>query len=195
MIEIKPALELDGPGRRQAVEVFVDAFGDDFVALSKDRKRLADGFEQLLTLDLFYVALLDGTPASITALTDGRQESFRADSTVLRKHFGLLRGTVVGTMFRREFAKAEPVAPGAASLEFVGTARAHQGKGVAKALLSHLLALPQYKVYVLEEIADTNAPALGLYTRLGFTEYRRRPVKHTRFTGINHYVSMKLVQD
>jgi ribosomal protein S18 acetylase RimI-like enzyme len=37
-----------------------------------------------------------------------------------------------------------------ASIEFVGTASRFQGKGVATAIIEHLLALPRYREYVLE---------------------------------------------
>ncbi|MEV0109756.1 GNAT family N-acetyltransferase [Nocardia sp. NPDC050799] len=97
---------------------------------------------------------------------------------------------------RREFLRTIPAAGDAtASLEFVGTSSHHQGRGVATALLTHLLALPRYREYLLEDIADTNTTALALYERLGFVEYKRRKVHHTKRTGINHYISMKLVQN
>jgi ribosomal protein S18 acetylase RimI-like enzyme len=83
----------------------------------------------------------------------------------------------------------------AASIEFVGTASRFQGKGVATALITHLLALPQYREYVLEAVSDINTPALNLYRKLGFVEYKRVPVKHTKLSGISYYVSLKLMQD
>ncbi|GAA4380600.1 hypothetical protein GCM10023088_44150 [Actinomadura verrucosospora] len=56
------------------------------------------------------------------------------------------------------------------------------------------LALPEYDEFVLRDIKDTNAPALGLYAKLGFTEYRRRPVRFARRAGFTDYVSMRLAQ-
>jgi ribosomal protein S18 acetylase RimI-like enzyme len=48
---------------------------------------------------------------------------------------------------------------------------------------------------VLEDIKDTNAPALSLYAKLGFTVYKRRKVRFARRVGFTELVSMKLVQD
>lgn len=48
---------------------------------------------------------------------------------------------------------------------------------------------------MLEDIKDTNAPALGVYTKLGFTVYKRRKARYARFVGFTELVSMKLVQD
>ncbi|ASO18598.1 ribosomal protein S18 acetylase RimI-like enzyme [Actinoalloteichus hoggarensis] len=195
MIEVMPARELGGDSRRTIAEIYADAFRGDFAYFSKDPKVLADGFEHMMVPELFYVALLDGVPAGITACTDGTQSCVRPDARQLRRHFGLIKGSISSAVFAREFTGSVPnMTPTSASLEFVGTAQAYQGRGVAKAMLRHLLALPQYDDYRLEAISDVNAPALGLYAGLGFVEYRREKVRHTWMTGINHYISMQLVQ-
>ncbi|MHA6622141.1 GNAT family N-acetyltransferase [Pseudonocardia sp. DLS-67] len=192
MIEIIPARESD---RRAVTEVFVDAFGPDFAYFSDDPRTLADAFEHMLVLDVFHVALLDGEPAGIAALTDGRRPSAVPVGKHLRRHLGLVKGTIGAVALPREFSGGVPgLAEGAASIEFVGTASRFQGKGVATALLTHLLAMPQHREYVLEAVSDINAPALNLYRKLGFVEYKRVPVKHTRLSGISYYVSLRLMQ-
>jgi ribosomal protein S18 acetylase RimI-like enzyme len=196
MIEIVPARELGEGYRRPIAEVFVDAFGHDFAYFSKDPRRLADAFEHMLVLDVFHVALLDGEPAGVAACTDGRQPSAVPQGKHLRRHLGLVKGTIGAVALRREFSGGVPGLAGeAASIEFVGTASRFQGKGVATALITHLLALPQYREYVLETVSDINTPALNLYRKLGFVEYKRVPVKHTKLSGISYYVSLKLMQD
>ncbi|MFC4015362.1 GNAT family N-acetyltransferase [Nonomuraea purpurea] len=196
MIEIRRAADL-GEGRRRAIAgVFADGFGPDLVFFSKDRDRLADAVAHMLVLDLFYVALIDGEPAGIVACTDGRQLSVRHDAAQLRRHLGPVKGTIADFVFRREFQKLLPYArQGLASLEFVATGARFRGRGVATAILTHLLALPQYDEYVLEEVSDINAPALRLYEKLGFREFKRRKVRHTRVTGIGHYLSLRLTQE
>jgi ribosomal protein S18 acetylase RimI-like enzyme len=196
MIEIVAARELGEAYRRPITEVFVDAFGPDFTFFSKDPRRLADAFEHMLVLDVFHVALLGGEPAGIAACTDGRQQSLVPRGEHLRRHLGLVKGTIGAIGLKREFSGGVPdLADGAASIEVVGTASRFTGKGVATALITHFLALPQYREYVLETVSDINTPALNLYRKLGFVEYKRVPVKHTRLSGINYYVSLKLIQD
>ncbi len=196
MIEIVPARELGEGFRRPITEVFVDAFGQDFAYFSKDPRRLADAFEHMLVLDVFHVALLDGEPAGIAACTDGRQQSAVPQGRHLRRHLGLVKGAIGAVALKREFSGGVPgLADDAASIEFVGTASRFQGKGVATALITHLLALPQYREYVLESVSDINTAALKLYEKLGFVEYKRVAVNHTKRTGISYYVSLKLVQD
>jgi ribosomal protein S18 acetylase RimI-like enzyme len=194
-IEVVRAAELGESHRRAIAEVFVDGFGPDFSYFSDDPAKLADALEHALVLDVFYVALVDGRPAGITACTDGRRPSFQHDRRELRRHLGFYKGTIADIGFRREFAKPLPYAKdGMASLEFVATAIRYRGRGVATALLTHLLALPQYDEYVLAEISDVNTAALRLYDKLGFREFQRTKVRHTRKTGINYYISLRLVQ-
>jgi ribosomal protein S18 acetylase RimI-like enzyme len=196
MIEIVPARELGERYRRPITEVFVDAFGPDFSWFSADPRKLADAFEHSLVLDVFYVALVDGEPAGIAACTDGRQQSVVFRGKHLRRHLGLVKGTIAAVVLTREFSGGVPGATAeTASIEVVGTASKHQGKGVATAIIEHLLALPQYREYVLETVSDINTRALKLYKKLGFVEYKRVPVNHTKRTGISYYVSLKLVQD
>ncbi|GAA4613494.1 GNAT family N-acetyltransferase [Saccharopolyspora hordei] len=194
-IEVARAADLGESYRRPITEVFVDGFGPDFSFFSNDPRTLTDALAHALVLDVFHVALVDGEPGVIAACTDGRQRSLRCDPAELRRHLGPVKGTVAGAVFRRTFTEALPhPVEGTASLEFVASATRFRGQGVAKALLQHLLALPQYREYLLVEVAGTNEPALRLYEKLGFREYARTKVRHTRWTGIHHYVSLRLVQ-
>lgn len=195
MIEVVPAKDLGESYRRRITDVFAGGFSADFTSLSKDPLKLTDAFEHMLILDLFYVGLVDGEPAGIAACTNGVQESTRHDGRELRRHLGLVKGTIADLTFRSEFSGGVPgITPGAASIEFVATSPDYRGQGVARAVLTHLLELPNYREYVIDGVADTNVAALRVYERLGFTEFRRHSVWHTRFTGINYYVSLRLVQ-
>ncbi|MDA3626794.1 N-acetyltransferase [Saccharopolyspora sp. WRP15-2] len=195
-IDVKPAAELGESYRRRIAEVFVDGFGPDFAYFSKDPRTLADAFAHTLVLDVFHVALVDGEPAAIAACTNGRQRSVRCNPAELREHLGLFKGTFATITFQRMFREAFPEPRnGVASIEFVAAASEFRGRGIAKALLEHILALPQYREYLLEEVSDINEPALRLYAKLGFREYKRRKVHHTRWSGINHYVSLRLTQN
>lgn len=182
--------------RRRITEVYVRSFAQDFVAFSRDTSTLADAFEHMLLLDRFYIALVDGEPAGLASLTEGDQTLFAPRWREIRRHLGLVRGLLGYVVIRTWFMSAsEGAQPGRAEIGFVATEPAHQGRGVATALLRHLLALPGYREYVLEDIKDTNEPALGLYAKLGFTVYKRRKMRFARRAGFTELVSMKLVQD
>jgi ribosomal protein S18 acetylase RimI-like enzyme len=188
--------ELGEEYRRRITEVYVRAFAEDFVAFSRDTGRLADAFEHMLLLRRFYVALVDGEPAGLASLTEGDQTLLAPRWHEIRRHLGPVRGLLAYVVIRRWFMRpSDGARPGLAEIGFVATEPDHQGRGVATALLRHLLALPRYREYVLEDIKDTNAPALGLYAKAGFTEYKRRKVRFARRAGFAELVSMQLVQD
>ncbi|ALE75076.1 GCN5 family acetyltransferase [Pseudonocardia sp. EC080610-09] len=182
--------------RRRITEVYVRSFADDFVAFSRDPGRLADAFEHMLLLERFHVALVDGEPAGLASLTEAEQTLFAPRFREIRRHLGLVRGLLGYVVIRRWFMPpSEGARPGLAEIGFVATEPEHQGRGVGTALLRHLLALPGYREYVLEDIKDTNVAALGLYTKLGFTVYKRRSVRFAKRVGFTELVSMTLVRE
>ncbi|MEU0490393.1 GNAT family N-acetyltransferase [Nocardiopsis changdeensis] len=196
MIEVVRADALGETRRREVARVFVDGFGPDLAAFSKDPEVLADAIAHMLVPERFYVALVDGEPAGLASLTVDDEECVEPDARTLRRHLGAVRGTIADRVFRSQFQGAvrEP-REGKAEIGFVASSLRHRGRGAAKAVLLHLLALPGYDEYVLEDIAGNNEAALGLYRRLGFREYRRRRAPYAGFSGIKEYVSMRLVQE
>jgi ribosomal protein S18 acetylase RimI-like enzyme len=195
MIVVARGDELGEEYRRRITEVYVRSFAEDFVAFSRDPGKLADAFEHMLLLERFYVALVDGDPAGLASLTEGDETLFAPRWPEIRRHLGLMRGLLSFMVIRRWFMRpSDGARPGLAEIGFVATEPAFQGRGVATALLRHLLTQPGYREYVLEDIKDTNAPALGLYAKLGSSVYKRRKVRLARRAGFNELVSMKLVQ-
>ncbi|GAA1107234.1 MAG: GNAT family N-acetyltransferase [Nocardiopsis sp. BM-2018] len=194
-IEVRRADELGERYRRRIARVFVEGFGQDLEYFARDPERLTEAVEHMLVPERFHVALIDGEPAALASLTEADQEAIDHDASVLRRHLGLVKGTIADRVFRTHFQGSSPVPkPGLAEIGFVASARRFRGRGAAKAVLNHLLTLPAYDEYTLEDIKDTNEPAIRLYERVGFHEYRRREVNHSRWSGFNAYVSMKLTQ-
>lgn len=194
-IEVRRGDELGEGYRRRIARVFVEGFGQDLEYFAKDPEQLTEAVEHMLVLERFHVALVDGEPAALASLTEGDQEAIDHDAHVLRRHLGLIKGTIADRVFRTHFQGSSPdPKPGRAEIGFVASASRFRGRGAAKAVLNHLLALPAYNEYTLEDIKDTNAPALGLYERVGFHEYKRRSASHSRWSGFDSYVSMKLTQ-
>lgn len=132
--------------RRRITEVYPRSFAEDFVAFSRDTDRLADAFEHMLILERFYIAVVDGDPAGLASLTEGDQTLFAPQWREIRRHLGLIRGLLGYVVIRGWFMSAtEGARPGLGEIGFVATEPAFQGRGVATALLHHLLALPEYR--------------------------------------------------
>jgi ribosomal protein S18 acetylase RimI-like enzyme len=195
MIRVARGDELGESYRRRISDVLVQGFAEDFSFFSADPVRLADLFEHMILLDRFYVAVIDGEPAAVASLTTKDEQCFAPRWREFRRHLGLWRGLVAYFVVRTQFmAVYDGAREGLAEVGFVATAPDHQGQGVGTALLTHLLGLPAFREYVVEEIKDTNAAALGLYAKLGFTEYKRRPERFAKRAGFSEYISMRLVQ-
>lgn len=191
-VEIRRADRLGEEGRRAAAALLAQGFAEDFTAVTRDPDRLAAAFESIILPEHVYLALRDDEPAGITTLTEGDQEVFAPRWAPLRRHLGVLRGTVLYLVVRGAFMGNDPdAAPGRAELGFVATAPEHRGAGVATALLRQLVQTSGHRVYVLRDIKDTNEAALKVYRRLGFVEYTRRRARFSRRAGFSAYVSMR----
>ncbi|MEJ3655572.1 hypothetical protein WEH80_21615 [Actinomycetes bacterium KLBMP 9759] len=123
----------------------------------------------MLALQHFHVALVGGAPAGIVALTDGRQRSVVPKGGPQRRNLGLVTGTVGAVVLNREWSyeARRPARRWSSSAPRVPT-RARVSPPRCSPTCSRC------RVYVLEEITDTNSTALNLYLELGFAEYRRR---------------------
>ena len=104
---------------------------------------------------------------------------------------------MAGIFLKKEFETSnENFPPNTGFIEFVGTAPKFRGRGVASHIIQHIIENTPSNEYVIEEVADTNTPAMRLYEKLGFEEYRRKPVpeKVAKKMGIHHFLSLKYVE-
>ena len=192
-MEIKRASELEENIRKKISDIFVGGFIQWLQYFSKDLEKLSRAFAHMFILDFFYVAVMDGEPAGIAACTDGKTPPIRLQPKELRRHLGLIMGTIAGKVLKKALENPPypfSVEPGWGSVEFVATDAKHRGKGVASAVIQHIVAETPYSAYVLE-VADTNTSAVKLYGKLGFREFVRVPHKQSKHSGINHLVYMK----
>lgn len=192
MIEMRRADELSEGCRRKVATCSCADSPTTFAYFSTDPQTLAGAFAHMVLPERFVVALVDGTPAAIASLTEGDEECFEPERRTFQRHLGRWHGLTSFLIVRSQFLGAhDDSRPGLAEIGFVTTAPSFQGKGVATALLGHLLRLP-FAEFVLRDIKDTNAPAVGLHRKLGFVESQARPVRFARRAGFRSYVTMTL---
>lgn len=192
-MEIKQASEFGENIRKKISDIFVDGFIQWLQYFSKDSEKLSRAFEHMFILNSFYVLVMDGQPAGIAACTDGNTSPIQLQSKELRRHLGLVMGTIAGKVLKKELENHPypfPVESGWGSVEFVATDAKYRGKGVASAIIQHIISETPYSTYILE-VADTNTSAVKLYEKLGFREFMRTPQKRSKQSGINHLVYMK----
>lgn len=193
VIEVKKAVLLGSEIRPRMSYIFVDGFYQWLKFFSEDKQKLVGAMEHMFNLDVFYVALIDGDIAGITACTDENVHCVHLEKDEFKKHLGLLRGNMAYSILRKEFElKQYPVkmAPDTGTIEFVATAAEYRGKGVASTIIQHIIGSADYREYILE-VADTNTNAVKLYEKLGFCEFHRVPQKNSKRSGVNNVVYMK----
>ncbi len=63
-------------------------------------------------------------------------------------------------------------------------------------MISYIIESTPNKVYLIEEVADTNIKAIKFYDKLGLKEYKRKalPRRFAENNGINHLISLKYVR-
>ncbi len=189
--------EIDLDVRMQMSEIFTEGFSQWLGYFSKDKNKIAKAFAHMFVLNQFYVAITNDKVAGMTACTDGKTLSVRLNKKELRKHLGFFKGSMAGIFLKKEFeALFENFPPNTGSIEFVGTASEFRGQGVASQIIQHIFENTPYKEYVIEEVADTNTPAMRLYKKLGFEEYKRKPLpkKIAKKNGINNLLSLKYMK-
>lgn len=193
---VMKADKVDFDVREQISEISSEGFTQWLVFFSKDKKTIAKAFAHMFVLDQFYVAIANNKIAAITACTDGYTSSVKLNKKELREHLGFFKGTMAKLFLTKEFeSPLDNPSPETCSIEFVGTATAFQGQGAASQLLSHIIETTSFQEYVIKEVADTNVPAMRLYTKFGFKEYERKAAqKMAKKSGINYMLSLKYVK-
>jgi ribosomal protein S18 acetylase RimI-like enzyme len=191
MVDILRADDFGESCRPRVAELFVAGFGKHFTHFSRDPVTLAKAFEHMFVLDVFYLAALERQIVGMAACTDARVCSIDHDKKQLVRHFGFLKGRIANYVLDKAFRKP-PVdtSPGVGSAEFFVTAPEYQGRGIASALVRHIVSLPDYAEFVLE-VADTNTVALNLYASHGFKEFKRVKRPFARYSGVNALVYMR----
>ena len=195
--KIVKADETDLDVRAQMGNIFADGFTQWLGYFSKDKNVIAKAFSHMFVLEQFYVAVTDDEVAGVAACTDGGSQSVKLNAKELRKHLGLFKGSMAGIFLKKEFeAPYVYFPPNTGSIEFVGTASKFRGQGAASQLIRYIIENTPYEDYVIDEVADTNIQAMKLYEKMGFEEYRRKPMseKAAGKSGINNIVSLKYVK-
>lgn len=193
-MQVTRACEADGNIQMEMSTIFVDGFYQWLHYFSKNKAKLYRTFAHMFNPEVFYTGIVDGKIAAIAACTN-HIPSVQLKYKEFRKHLGLVRGSMAYMILKNEFEKKQypfPMVGNMGAIEFVATSVDNRGQGVATKLLQSIIASNTYNEYVLE-VADTNTNAIKLYEKLGFEAFMRIPQKHSKRSGVNELVYMKLV--
>ncbi|AST98340.1 GNAT family N-acetyltransferase [Shouchella clausii] len=180
--------------RNQMAHIFADGFSQWLDYFSNDKKVIANAFAHMFKMDQFYVAVSGQEIAAMAACTDCHTLSLQLDRKQLRKFLGLYKGVLAGIILKRAFEKPfEDPPSNTGSIEFVGTALKFRSQGAASHLIDTIMKMTPFEQYIIEEVADTNLPAMKLYRKLGFEEYKRKQLSTSaaKKSGIQYMISLR----
>jgi ribosomal protein S18 acetylase RimI-like enzyme len=195
IIIIRADMAKDVDVRAGMAKIFAEGFSQWLGFFSKDEVTIAKTFSHMFVLDQFYIAVVNGEVAGMVACTDGKTLSVRLNKKELRKYLGWYKGSLAGIFLKKEFENPFLNPPAnTGSIEFVGTSSKFRGQGIALKIMEYIFENIPFAEYIIEEVADTNTPAMSLYQKIGFIEYKSKPIPSKRAAkiGINRFVSLKL---
>lgn len=196
-ITIVKANKIELDVRKQMAEVFAEGYTQWLGYFSKDTSKIKQAFAHMFVLDQFYVALKKGEIAGFVACTDGKHSAVKLNKRELREHLGFFKGSMAGIFLKKEFETLDKnPSLNTGYIEFVGTAPEFRGQGVASQIIQYIIENTPYKNYIIDEVADTNIPAMRLYEKLGFKEFRKNPTSKNIADkiGINYFLSLIYVK-
>lgn len=170
-------------------DLFVDSFWPLMKAFRIPPERLKQAFEPSFNRTCFAVAMEGGELLAMAALAGKKEKPFSFVFRHAVKTLGVLSGTMLFFVLSRALDTGQyPVehTDRTGYIEYVATAAAARGRGLAGAVIRHLIDHSDFDTYVLE-VAGNNSAAKHTYERLGFRTVASKRAGHTKHTGIEHF--------
>lgn len=192
-IQIKRMIDYKYPINQEMSKIFVEAYYDELKSLSKSKEKLEQAFISAFQRDFFYIAELNGEIVGILACTTNQKRAIVVNKSSFQKSFGFMKGLLYYFFLKSIFNKELSYSPEVGYIECVATAKAARGKGVATALLNHVLINLPINHYLLEMV-DTNEIAMKVYKKAGFQETNRQKIKSGRKKAYHEKITMEFLK-
>ncbi|MCL2198942.1 MAG: GNAT family N-acetyltransferase [Defluviitaleaceae bacterium] len=179
--------------RPQMGKIFAEGFYDHGLKFfCNDTEKLGAAMEHIFLLEHFYAAVEGEEILAMIGVKDKKPPPVKLNKKILIRELGFFRGRLAFWGMNK-FLVNNPypfeMGKNTGSIEFVATSSTHRGKGIAEGLLSHIMEIEPFDEYVLE-VVDNNAPAIRLYEKLGFKEFKRTP-SPSKNAGFDFFIYMR----
>jgi 8-oxo-dGTP diphosphatase len=185
-VTVRRAIEAD---RDAIAGVIAYAYRREFSTISRDLDRVARALAHAVQVDRFFVADRGGDVMGTIACTDCTGRAMRVSGAELRRHLGLVRGSVLARSVVPEFTATLDYPASTGYLEFVAVAEKARRQGIATKLVDGVIAQAPYAEYMLE-VTDVNTAARDCYRKIGFAEVARKKEKFGRLKGFRERIYM-----
>ncbi len=175
----------------QAIEIFVDGFFNIFSILSKDKQVLKRFFKEALVKEMNYVYLHEHQVIGFLGLGDASRRCTRSvDKVTFKMLFGKLKSFLLFKFIPNGLSTPRVTNLKEVEIEYLATAPAFRGKGIATKLIDFAASELGYKQVVLD-VYSNNDTALRLYEKLGFKKVEMKSEFILILTGVGKTIKMK----
>lgn len=186
-VAVRKAAEAD---RAAIAGVIAFAYRREFSTITRDLDRVARALEHAVQIGRFFVADRDGEIVGTIACADCSGRAMWVSAAELRRHLGLVRGTITARSVVPEFMSRVDYPPTTGYIEFVAVSDKARRQGIATKLVEGVIAQTPYADYMLE-VTDVNTAARDCYRKIGFVDVNSKKEKFGNLKGFRERIHMR----
>lgn len=190
--EIRQLSTLEQQYFDQTLTLLINSFYSMFKKILKDKEVLCRLFAPCMQQDLFYVRLEGDVVAGLIAVSNLKRRAIEINQDVCISVFGKIKGKLFASQLSKILSEPEVNDSCSGYVDFLATNQNYRRKGVGASLLTFLKENMGYTDLYLDVLAS-NAPAISLYTKMGYEFVRVKKNILMRLAGIGKMYVMKKV--
>lgn len=189
-LTITRASQLHALNMDEIAIIFTSGFESLFRCFKKDNLTLATAFSGAFQAGHIFVAHEGDEILGILGFSDKTGRAMRLRPEDMRKHLGLISGTLIHHTLAGELAKPFDNDGSVCYIDFLITRPQARGQGVGQALLRHCFLTGGNTSFLLQ-VDTANIPAYSLYEKTGFATIKKERNPYAKQTGIKEWALMR----
>ena len=186
--KIKEFGELNSSQKEQAVELFLEGFGD-FMTFSKDEEKKKALFAEIFDPKLFLCYLEENKVLGLLGLGTNKVRPINFKKEICQKYFGKLKGAIIAKQMNPIFQKPAVSDDKELYIDTIVVDPNYRNKGIGTILLNKAAEFGIFNTIVLE-VFSKNQTAISFYKKNGFTIKREKKMSFMSLFGSGHPIVM-----
>ena len=180
--------ELNSSQKEQAVELFLEGFGD-FMTFSKDKEKKKALFTEIFDPKLFLCYLEENKVLGLLGLGTNKVRPINFKKEICQKYFGKFKGAIIAKQMNPIFQKPAVSDDKELYIDTIVVDPNHRKEGIGSFLLNKAETYGKYDTLVLE-VFSKNQTAISFYKKNGFTIKREKKMSFMSLFGSGHPIVM-----
>ena len=180
--------ELNSSQKEQAVELFLEGFGD-FMTFSKDEEKKKALFIEIFDPKLFLCYLEENKVLGLLGLGTNKVRPINFKKEICQKYFGKFKGAIIAKQMNPIFQKPAVSDDKELYIDTIVVDPNHRKEGIGSFLLNKAETYGKYDTLVLE-VFSKNQTAISFYKKNGFTIKREKKMSFMSLFGSGHPIVM-----